>query len=61
MYVWMYALKICVKLWRFRDKRWLEVTGSPRTEMFRGAPKPELLIAGDEFTTKFITFLMAGY
>ena len=61
MYVWMYALKICVKLWRFRDKRWLEVTGSPRTEMVRGAPEAKLLMAGDEYTTMLISFVMAGY
>ena len=31
-----------------KKNRWLEVTGSPRTEMVRAAPKAKLLMAGDE-------------
>lgn len=44
-----------------KKNRWLEVTGSPRTEMVRAAPKAKLLMAGDEYTTMLISFLMAGY
>ena len=44
-----------------KKNRWLEVTGSPRTEMVRAAPKAKLLMAGDEYTTMLISFLMGGY
>ena len=37
------------------------MTGSPWTEMVRGAPKAKPLMAGDEYTTMLICFLMAGY
>ena len=37
------------------------MTGSPRTEMVRGAPKAKPLMAGDEYTTMLISLLMAGY
>ena len=47
-----------------KKNRWLEVTGSPGTEMVRGAPlapKAKPLMAGDEYTTMLISFVMAGY
>ena len=34
-----------------KKNRWLEVTGSPRTEMVRAAPKAKLLMAGDELAS----------
>ena len=44
-----------------KKNRWLEVTGSPGTEKVRGAPKAKPLMAGDEYTTMLISFVMAGY
>ena len=44
-----------------KKNRWLEVTGSPRTEMVWGAPKAKPLVAGDEYTTMLISFVMSGY
>ena len=44
-----------------KKNRWLEVTGSPGTGMVRGAPKVKPLMAGDKYTTRLISFVMAGY
>lgn len=44
-----------------KKNRLLKVTGSPGTEMIRGAPKAKTLMAGDEYTTMLISFLMGGY
>ena len=44
-----------------KKNRWLVVTGSPRKERVRGAPKVKPLMAGDEYTTMLISFVMAGY
>lgn len=44
-----------------KKNRWLEVTVSPRKERAWGAPKAKPLMAGDEYTTILISFVMAGY
>ena len=44
-----------------KKNRWLRVTGSPGTKMVRGAPRAKPLMVGDEYTTMFISFVMAGY